>query len=155
MRYTLLIALFAITFAACKKDKFTTVPQIKFKSVKPNAYLSGGTNRDLAPVLTITVTDAEGDLGFKAGKDTSKVYIKNLITNIEDSSFLLPNIQTAAQSNFQGDIAINLFSIIAGKPGVTTRPRVDTLFFEVYLKDFAKNKSNVIKTGDPVFFIVQ
>jgi hypothetical protein len=157
MRYTLLIALFAITFAACKKDKFTTVPQIKFKSVKPNAWLSVNTiiQKEIAPVLTISVTDAEGDLGLNAGKDTSLVYIKNLVTNKTDSSFLLPDIQSSAKSNFQGDIAINLFSVMAGKPGVTTRPRVDTLYFEVYIKDFAKNKSNVIKTDDPVFYIVQ
>jgi hypothetical protein len=157
MRYSLIIALFATTFAACKKDKFTTVPQIKFKSVKPNAWLSTNTSlqQGIAPMLTISVTDAEGDLGFKAGSDTSKVYITNLITNKIDSSFLLPDILSSAQSNFQGDVAINLFSLMGGKPGVSTRPRIDTLFFEVYITDFAKNKSNVIKTNDPVFYIVQ
>jgi hypothetical protein len=156
MRYPLLIIALAISFIACKKDKFTTVPQIKFKSVKPNAWLSTNTSlqQDIAPVLTLSVTDAEGDLGFKAGSDTSKVYVKNLLTNRVDSS-ILPDIKTAGKSNFQGDIAVNLFSVMGGKPGVTTRPRVDTLFFEVYVTDFAKNKSNVIKTDDPVFFIVQ
>ncbi len=157
MRYILLIILFALCFAACKKDKFTTVPQIKYKSVKPNAWLSSNTNREIefAPVLTISVTDAEGDLGFKAGSDTSKIYIKNLVTNKTDSSYLLPDIKSAAKSNFKGDIAINLFNVMGGKPGVSTRPRVDTLYFEVYIKDFAKNVSNVIKTGDPVFFVVE
>jgi hypothetical protein len=156
MRYTLIIALFAISFVACKKDKFTTVPQIKFKSLKPNAWLSTNTSiqQDIAPVLTVSVTDAEGDLGFKAGSDTSKIYVKNLVTNRIDSSFL-PDLKTAGKSNFQGDIAVNLFSVMGGKPGVSTKPRVDTLFFEVYVTDFAKNKSNVIKTDDPVFYIVQ
>ncbi|GAB2807063.1 hypothetical protein GCM10027043_02500 [Ferruginibacter profundus] len=145
-----------MVFVGCKKDKFTTVPQISFKSVKPNGWLSSNTafQKDIAPVLTINVTDAEGDLGFKAGSDTSKIYVKNLINNKIDSSFL-PDIKTAAQANFKADITVNLFNVLGGKPGVTTRPRVDTLYFEVYIKDFAKNKSNVIITGDPVYYIVQ
>jgi hypothetical protein len=156
MRYTLLMILLVSVFIGCKKDKFTTVPQISFKSVKPNAWLSSNTalQKDIAPLLTLSVTDAEGDLGFKAGSDTSKIYVKNLINNRIDSSFL-PDLKTAGQSNFQADIAVNLFNVLGGKPGVTTRPRVDTLYFEVYIKDFAKNKSNVIVTGEPVYYIVQ
>ncbi|MGG9963002.1 hypothetical protein [Ferruginibacter sp. SUN106] len=156
MRYTLLVAMLVMVFVGCKKDKFTTVPQISFKSVKPNAWLSSYTafQKDIAPVLTINVTDAEGDLGFKAGSDTSKIYVKNLINNKIDSSFL-PDLKTAAQANFKADIDVNLFNVLGGKPGVTTRPRVDTLYFEVYIKDFAKNKSNVIITGAPVYYIVQ
>ncbi|MBP6023214.1 hypothetical protein [Ferruginibacter sp.] len=156
MRYTLLIIAVCLLFTACKKDKFTTAPQISFKSVKPNVWLSSNTTvqLDFAPILTLSVTDAEGDLGFKDGSDTSKVYVKNLINNKIDSSFL-PDIKTSAKENFKGDIAINLFNVIGGKPGVTTRPRVDTLYFEVYIKDFAKNKSNVIITADPVFYVTQ
>jgi len=154
MRYLLSFILTIFLFSACKKDKFTTVPQISYKSVKPNAFLSSATDRSTAPVLTIRVTDLEGDLGLKAGKDTSLIYIKNLLTNFIDStSFLLPDIQSAGQSNFEGDIAINLFSVMGGSN--RPRPKTDTLFFEVYLKDFAKNKSNVIKTGDPVFYITR
>ena len=151
MRYTLLIIAACLLFTACKKDKFTTVPQIKFKSVSPNAFLSGGTDRTLAPILTISVTDAEGDLGFINGKDTSFIYLKNLLTNFVDSSLYLPNINTAAKKDFKGDIAINLFSVLGGSN--RPRPKTDTLYFEVYIKDFAKNKSNVIKTSDPVFYI--
>jgi hypothetical protein len=157
MRYILSIFTVTILFFACKKDKFTTVPQITFKSVKPNAWLSTNTavQKDIAPVLTIRVTDAEGDLGLKAGKDTSLVYVKNLLNNVIDSSQLLPNIGTSAKPDFQADIAINLFSVMGGNPNSNVRPRVDTLYFEVYIKDFAKNKSNVIKTSDPVFYIVK
>lgn len=151
MRYTLLIAGLVIFFSACKKDKFTTVPQISYKSVKPNTAFSNiPPNQQTIPVLTISVTDAEGDLGFIDGKDTSKVYIKNLLTNREDS-LILPNISTAAVKDFKGDIEINLASLL----GASTRPRpkTDTLYFEIYIKDFAKNKSNVIKSGDPVFYV--
>ena len=151
MRYTLLLTLLAVAFAACKKDKFTTVPQISFKSVKPNTAFSNiPFSQQEIPVLTVSVTDAEGDLGFIAGKDTSKVFLKNLLTNREDS-LILPNISTSAIKNFTGDIAINLASVLAASN--RPRPKTDTLFFEVYIRDFAKNKSNVIKTSAPVFYI--
>lgn len=151
MRYTLLIAGLAILFSACKKDKFTTVPQISYKSVKPNTAFSNiPPSQQSIPVLTISVTDAEGDLGFIDGKDTSKVYIKNLLTNREDS-LILPNISTASVKDFKGDIEINLASLLGAS--ARPRPKTDTLYFEIYIKDFAKNKSNVIKSGDPVFYI--
>jgi hypothetical protein len=136
---------------SCKKDKFTTVPQIKYKSVSPNSVRSDlpGTTQ-VMPVVTIEVTDSEGDLGLVNGKDTSKVYVKNLLTNKLDS-LLLPELKAAATKNFKGDINITMERFL----GASTRPRpkTDTLYFEIYIKDFAKNKSNVIKTGDPVYYI--
>lgn len=151
MRYILTIAVVVFLFSACKKDKFTTVPQISFKSVKPNtAYSNIPFDRQQMPVLTVTVTDAEGDLGYIAGKDTSKIYIKNLLTGREDS-LILPNILTSAVKNFKGDVAVDLSTIIGGSS--RPRPKTDTLYFEVFIKDFAKNKSNVVKTDNPVFYI--
>ena len=151
MRYILSIAAVVMLFSACKKDKFTTVPQISFKSVKPSTAFSNiPFNQQQIPVLTINVTDAEGDLGFNTGKDTSMIYLKNLLNGKQDS-LLLPNISTAATKNFQGDVAVDLSSVLG--PSTRPRPKTDTLYFEVYIKDFAKNKSNVIKTSDPVFYI--
>jgi hypothetical protein len=156
MRYTFLILVMIFIFAACKKDKYTTAPQISFKSLKPNSWISSNTSieKEFAPILTLGVTDAEGDLGFKPGSDTSKVYIKNLISNKIDSLFL-PDLKSATTSNFKAEIILNLFDFMGGKPNVSTSPRTDTLFFEVYIKDFAKNKSNVLVTSDPVYYIVK
>ncbi|MEY2918133.1 MAG: hypothetical protein RIS73_1847 [Bacteroidota bacterium] len=151
MRYILSFIIIAVLFYACKKDKFTTVPQISFKSVKPNAaYSNIPFNQQVIPVLTLNITDAEGDLGFISGKDTSKVYIKNLLTNREDS-LILPDITAVATKDFKGDVLITLSTVLGASS--RPRPKTDTLFFEVYIKDFAKNKSNVIKTTDPVFYI--
>jgi hypothetical protein len=151
MRYILSFIIIAVLFYSCKKDKFTTVPQISFKSVKPNAaYSNIPFNQQVIPVLTLSITDAEGDLGFISGKDTSKVYIKNLLTNREDS-LILPDITAVATKDFKGDVLITLSTVLGASS--RPRPKTDTLFFEVYIKDFAKNKSNVIKTTDPVFYI--
>ena len=151
MRHLILLAILILTFTACKKDKFTSVPQISYKSVNPNtAYSNISCNFQNIPLITIHVTDAEGDLGFVQGHDTSYVYVKNLMNNRLDS-LQLPDIQTAAVSNFSADIDINLckFLAVSARP----RPKTDTLYFEVYIKDFAKNKSNIIKTDDPVYYI--
>ncbi len=151
MRYTLLLSLIFLLFAGCKKDKFTTAPQITYKSINPNAAVSNvSCNFQVIPTLTIHITDAEGDLGLIVGKDTSLIYIRNLLTNKFDS-VRLPDIQASVGKNFKADIDINLCNFL----GASTRPRpkTDTLYFEIYVKDFAKNKSNVIRTTDPVFYI--
>jgi len=147
MRYILLIAAIVVLFTACKKDKFTTVPQISFKSVNPDYYQQGVTQDANLPVLTVNVTDAEGDLGFISGKDTSFIYFKNLRTNKFDS-IELPNIKQAATKNFQGDVSVNLKQFL----GVPNNAKKDTIYYEIYIKDFAKNKSNIIRSNKPVYY---
>jgi hypothetical protein len=153
MRYTLVIALFAISFAACKKDKFTTVPQIKFKSIKPNFWPASNLNPTEGPSLTIELTDSEGDFGFEDNKDTSYVYVKNIsIAPFLLDSLKFPVLNGVNRKDLNVDISVNIRRFLAqsNRP----RPKIDTLFFEVFVKDFAKNKSNVIKT-DALFYVVE
>lgn len=151
MRYTLLFTIAILFFTACKKDKFTTAPQISYKSLDPNAVYNNLPVQTL-PVLTIDVTDAEGDLGLTA-KDTARIFIKNLLTGKTDSSMTLPNLSTSAGRNFKGDVSITIRGGILLEGTTRPRPKTDTLFYEIYIKDFAKNKSNTIKTNDPLFII--
>ena len=153
MRYTLLIASVVLGLAACNKDKFTTAPQISYKSIKPN-FISGNIpiTGQLLPVLTFHITDAEGDIGFNAGSDTAIIYIKNLLTNTSDS-FFFPKLTNATSKNFQADVDVNINTNNLLKASTRPAPKTDTLFYEVYVKDFAKNKSNTIVTGDPVYFV--
>src|SRR3978361_40714 len=107
MRYILTFIAVGLIFSACKKDKFTTAPQISFKDVSPNFY-SSSTAPSEYPVMTLHITDAEGDLGIIAGKDTSFLYIINLRTNQFDSVAIFPNLATAAKANFEADINVNM-----------------------------------------------
>jgi hypothetical protein len=147
MRYIILIAFAGMFFSACKKDKFTTEPKLSFVSVKPDFYRGGLIAEDEYPVMTLHVTDAEGDLGLIAGKDSSFIYIKNLRTNKLDSA-LFPDIKPVAVKNFDADISVFMKPFI----GVPVNKR-DTIYFDVYVKDFAKNKSNVLRTEKPIYFI--
>ena len=151
MRFTLLIILSVFLFTACKKDKYTTVPQISFKSFNPDQGSNYSDNSN-EPIMVLEITDAEGDLGFIAGSDTAKIYIKNLFTNKEDSMFF-PDLSTAGKSNFKATIELGLLNVLGGRNLPTNqRPYMDTLHFEVYVTDFAKNKSNVIVTTQPFYY---
>lgn len=150
MRYTVIFLLISLFAVSCGKDKYTTNPQISFKSVKPNTLRSDlPTNLQVLPVLTLGITDAEGDIGFIDGKDTAFVYIKSLVNNTVDS-FIMPDIQSLTGKNYEADLLIEPPFKRSTRPS----PKVDTLFYEIYVKDFAKNKSNVIVTSDPVYYIV-
>lgn len=151
MRYLVIIAFLCFLFWGCKKDKFTTEPQIAYKSLTPNV-VDASLPFQVMPVLTLEVTDSEGDLGLTS-KDTSRIYIKNLVTGKTDSSLVFPDISGVVKRNFQGDVAITIDSGTLLEGTTRPRPKTDTLFYEVYIKDFAKNKSNVIRTNDPVFVI--
>lgn len=151
MRYSLLFAIAILFFTACKKDKYTTAPQIEFKSTNPNTAFSNlPCNSQAGPIVTIRVTDAEGDLGYLDASDTAFVFLKNLMTNDIDS-IRFPDIRSAAVKNFSADIDINLCNYLTAS--TRPRPKTDTLYFEVYVRDFAKQVSNTIRTADPVYYI--
>ena len=152
MRNTLVIFIICLLAISCSKDKYTSAPQIKFESVSPDRVSSGVTlGSPEIPVITLSVTDSEGDLGFKTGTDTSYIYIKNLLINRLDS-FVLPDIQSVTTKNFQAEIRINVFDILRGS--TRARPKVETLQYEIYVVDFAKNKSNKVTTA-PIYYVFQ
>lgn len=147
MRYSLLFTIAILFFTACKKDKYTTAPQISFKSFRP-AEGSTRSDRNNPPIMVLEVTDAEGDLGNISPTEQAKIYLKNTLTGKEDS-LIFPDLRSASKSNFKADIEVGLFSVMGGRNLPTNqRPYQDTLHFEVYVKDFAKNKSNVLLTDE-------
>jgi hypothetical protein len=154
MRYCLLISILALGFVACKKDKFTSAPQISFKSINPDNWDNANLNSNEGPVITIHLTDSEGDFGFADGHDTSYAYVKNIsIPPFREDSIKFPTLPNSIKKNLDVDVDLMIRRVLAnsGRP----RPFVDTLYFEVYVKDFAKNKSNVIRTEKPLYLYVR
>lgn len=154
MRNTIIIFFISFIAVSCGKDKYTTTPQIKYKSVNPNVLRSNIPNgQQTVPQLTIELTDSEGDLGFTSGKDTAFVYIRSIINSLPDiqvDSFIMPDLKSVSTKNFQAEMLITP----PFKRSTLPSPKTDTLTYEIYVKDFAKNKSNVITTGDPVYYII-
>jgi hypothetical protein len=148
MRYTFLYSIVILFFAGCNKDKFTTTPQIKFEKLSHNAVdLS---INSATPIVTFNITDAEGDLGINS-KDTAFIYMKNLLTNTFDS-VPFPDLQSAGKNNFNADVDVTITKVLKCKSRPGNPLHTDTLYFEFYVKDFAKNKSNVFTTPEPVYF---
>ena len=82
MKYLILSAILCCLMISCKKGNGNTAPEIKFLSITP-AYKSAlSTSGTPPPILTLEIKDAEGDIGFEDGKDTSYVYIKNIKMNM-------------------------------------------------------------------------
>ncbi len=148
MQYSLLFSIAILFFTACTKDKFTTAPQIKFENLSHNA-VSLAIN-SATPIITLSITDAEGDLGITT-KDTSFIYMKNLLTSTFDS-LPFPDLQMAGKNNFKANIDVTITKVLKCKPRPGNILHTDTLYFEFYVKDFAKNKSNVFTTPNAVYF---
>jgi hypothetical protein len=156
MRNTIIIFIICLFIVSCGKDKYTSTPQLKFVSVSPDVVARGvivGSSN--IPVITLNVTDAEGDLGYIAGKDTSFVFIKsyiNKVARIKIDSFKMPDIRSVSTKNFQADIVINTFDFLRGSSPPPPRGKADTLTYDIYVVDFAKNKSNVVTTA-PIYYV--
>ena len=72
----------------------------------------------------------------------------NKLTNRFDS-FPFPNIKLSAQNNFKAEIEIEANLNHNCNPGTNV---TDSLYYEIYVRDFARNKSNVITTSEPVYY---
>lgn len=130
-------------FSACKKDKYTTAPQIKYKSVSPN--FSNNDIQSVAPVITFSITDAEGDLGI-TDKDTARIFLKNLLTGKFDS-LDFPDLRDISKADFKAEVLASVGKVLDCRPVPGGLVHIDTLYYELYVEDFAKNKSNTIVTG--------
>ena len=105
MRITILSVAVILLFSACNKDKFTTQPQIEYRSVDPN-YTSIELGA-VIPDITFKVTDLEGDLGFKAGSDTAFIYLTNNLTGKFDS-LPFPDLKLSANKRFEGEVKVSI-----------------------------------------------
>ncbi|MEO5967370.1 MAG: hypothetical protein ABIP69_03845 [Ferruginibacter sp.] len=152
MRYLSSIILLLVLIS-CNKDKFSDEPQLTFIKFDRTQASNLELGNEVPPHIYFELTDGNGDIGLIPGKDTSKIYIKNLLTNKVDSSLLFPDLRTAGTKNFKGELKISLRSIMSGRDLPTSaRPYQDTIYFEIYVTDFAKNKSNVIVTDKPFVY---
>ncbi len=156
MRYLLFGLIVVLTLFACKKDKYTTAPQVSFKSISPSFVdfsIPAGFEGGNPAMLKFEITDAEGDIGFTPNKDTSYIFVKNLLTNDVDSQYF-PNLANVTTKNFKAEITFSLQNVTKCRslPGNPPPVHVDTIYFEFFVKDFKKNKSNVVKTTTPLLY---
>src|SRR3954451_8285627 len=78
LRITIIVAGFLFLFSACNKDKYTTKPQLSFKSAEDYDVPRGGLIQ-----FNIEFTDKEGDIS-----DT--LYIQNRTASCPTSDYVAP-----------------------------------------------------------------
>ncbi|HVZ95597.1 MAG TPA: hypothetical protein VG847_01900 [Chitinophagaceae bacterium] len=142
MRHTLLIAILLLFLGSCTKDKFSSTPSLKFKSVNTtNLYNQG--------VITFTMhfTDAEGDL-------TDSIFMDEMVANCPASdvsgAFALPSFP--ATKNVQGDITVTLGYNRSDYLSISPQCQEnDTAVFRFALRDKALHISDTVSS--PVIII--
>jgi hypothetical protein len=131
-----------LCLTACQKDKFTTKPQLTFKSVNtqvlyPNQLIQ----------FTIHYTDREGDI------QNTIFYIQKVTLNCSatGSSFVdsmqLTPANVPKQNDAEGDVIVRYLYGVQTGYATLTGPRCawnDTCYFRFALRDAAKNSSDTV-----------
>ena len=142
-----LIALFILcllTVVACKKDKFTTKPQLEFKRVNTHNVPVGGLF-----TFTIAFTDKEGDI-------SDSIWIEEIASTCAASYTLahykIPDFPS--KTNEEGEFSISFVNnqFIDGYvawPGPQCQ-RPDTAIFRFWMRDKAGNFSDTIQVDKPM-----
>jgi hypothetical protein len=140
MRNTILFSIFILFLFSCNKNKYTTAPQLKYKSVNKKELRRGEVLQ-----FTLSFTDAEGDLSTD-----SALYVRKIVPRCAASSFdqyyKLPVFPTG--KNQSGDILVT-YSYNDVNPLCN---RNDTAVFKFILRDKAKNKSDTAVSDQIIIY---
>lgn len=136
MRNTILFSIFILFLFSCNKNKYTSTPQLKYKSANKKVFQSG----DIIQ-FTLSFTDAEGDLTADSSLYVKKVDIKCVASNF-DQYYRLPVFPTS--KNQSGDITVTYGYNVTSYPPILGPQcnRNDTCVFKFVLRDKAGNKSD-------------
>ncbi len=142
----LILLAIPVMFYACKKDTYTSKPQLSVKSINSTVLKTG----DLL-YFQIQFTDAEGDIS-----DTLWVQkISRTCPNTAGVQFISKNKvpDFTPTSSLKGILEIG-YGYNANIPGYSTisgcGSKNDTAYFKFWLKDKAKNVSDTLTTDNIV-----
>jgi hypothetical protein len=110
-----------------------------------------GTGQQDSVWLTIAFTDGDGDLGNNGNdRDSVNVFVIDKRKNQQSETFRIPYVPDEGAGNgISGDIKLLLFTTCCDvippcEPSIT-KP-IDTLVYQISIKDRAGHKSNVVET---------
>jgi len=138
MRLIFATLFFLLVTISCKKDKFTTKPELKIKSVN-STEISG----DQTLEFIIRLTDKEADFTPYFGIEATTTSC--LSSDFVDSTiFQIPD-QFIRSKNNDGDIVLDLPKVLRHSNlclGTSNEPITDTTVFSFWTKDKAGNVSD-------------
>ena len=138
MRYSILLASISLLIISCNKDKFTTVPQLKYKSANITDVFPGDVLQ-----MKLSFTDKEGDLD---GLIYVQQYSINCTRTKFEDSLAIPKFPST--SNSDGEIVVSYGYRV---PPSLVEPqcndvKLDTCFFRFAIKDKAGNRSDTVQS---------
>jgi hypothetical protein len=139
-----------VVVVACNKDKYTTKPQITFKSVNTTTV-----QRGQALIFRLEFTDKEGDLSGSASAPDSMLMVQKITRNCEQSNniayYKLPEFPE--MKNSKGEIVVSYaYGVGFGYPPLF-EPQCafnDTCVFRFILKDRHGNVSDTATSPEIV-----
>ena len=153
LKYTLFLSI-AMIIACTKPPDYSDTPEIAFISLSKDELIAGN-NLTESLTLTISFTDGDGDIGIDDG--TPSVFFKDLRDGSEFITFFAPVIPEQGVGNgISGEMYIKVSTTCCIHPdpnqtdgctGDFSDYPIDSLVYEVYIKDRAGNKSNIIETN--------
>lgn len=152
----LLFSVLVVAFAACiSPPDYPIQPEIKFIGLSKNVMRQGLLGIEDSLFLTFSFTDGDGDLGsLGQGKDSVNIFLTDKRTNQPSERFRIPYVpEQGAGNGISGDIRLLLFTtccnVLPPCEASTTKP-IDTLVYEIFIKDRAGHESNKILTA-PIY----
>ncbi|MEO7317220.1 MAG: hypothetical protein ABIW47_18665 [Ginsengibacter sp.] len=144
MRYTIIFSTFLFfILSGCNKDKFDTVPDLKFTSVNTTQLVNGGIIQ-----FNLSFTDKEGDIsnGIYVEKTSPECPVNNF-----EQSYFIPDFP--AIKNQKGEIQVSFGYNVNGIPNISpTCSKNETATFRFVLKDKAGNVSDTV-TSPPITIV--
>ncbi len=150
MRIKSLIIVLSLVIAGCGKNKFTTAPQLQFKSVNTHVL-----DHNQVIQFKLSLTDKEGDVSGAV------MYVTKIVPGCTGSGFVdSTNIPAfPAGADVQADVQVtyaNGVNVSDGNGGVI-RPilspqcgKNDTCQFQFVVKDIAGHLSNIAQVDNIV-----
>jgi hypothetical protein len=145
----LLSALLLGGIYSCRKSSNSPIPYIELISLSPDT-IKGGSPADTA-FLTFHFSDGDGDLGNDISQGDYDVFLRDMRDSVYPIlRFPFPNIPDEARDpidGLRGQGAIALYGVnLIPRQDTIHKFRGDTVVYQMWIMDRAKNLSNVITT---------
>lgn len=144
MRNTALFSIIILFLISCNKDKFTTTPQLKYKSVNTKILNQGQTI-----TFTLSFTDAEGDFIPDSALFVEKFEPKCVASRFKQYYKFPANFPIMKDRS--GEILVSYTYPSPSFLGPQCNKN-DTAVFKFVLRDKAKNKSDTA-VSDPIVIV--
>lgn len=151
--YKIIILSIIILNGCASPPDYPIEPVITYKSMTKNHLKQSAFNIDSLSI-TFSFTDGDGDIG--TNDSTLSLFVIDTRDGNEFSKYKLPYVSEQGTSNgISGEVQFVIYTTCCYYPNgappckPSTIHPTDTVIYNIYMKDRAGHKSNIIKT-DPI-----